>query len=327
MSLFRLFGKKPASLDPAEGNRHVAPGLAAIASGDGAALGALYASLAPADRLHFLDGIGLSTEIGASLPPLNAHPAMTAISGAVHYVWSHRLRGYATADLTSEQQAMDMLEMVAVAAGLLEAAAEETPQDSAVHGFRIRALTLGGGRRDDFDAICRDLAASGVPNVLAELARLNFLAPKWHGSMQEMYALADTFVSAPPNAAFLALKARSVIEEWLYETAMKDEPVGKRAFREKMKSEAFLAEIAALDDQFRDVFGRGPALGFAEAGFAHNNFAVLFTLLRDTRRLKPHLSAIGSAVFHTPWGYVGGRDVPGLVARLRDDCGLAKLKS
>lgn len=326
MSLFGLFGKKPAALDPAEGNRHVAPGLAAIAVGDGAALGTLYAGLAPADRLHFLDGVGLSTEIGASLPPLNTHPAMPAISGAVHYVWSHRLRGYAAADLTSDQQAMNMFEMVAVAGDLLEAAARETPGDSAVHGFRIRALMLGGGNHEDFDAISRDLAASGEVNVLAELARLNFLAPKWHGSVQEMYALADTFVSAPPNGAFLALKARAIIEEWLYETAMNDDKAERAAFREKMQSETFRAEVAALDDQFRELFGREDALGFAEAGFAHNNFAVLFVLLKDKARLKPHLSAIGNTAFHTPWGYIGGRNVPGLIARLRADCGLPKLK-
>lgn len=325
MSLFGLFAKKPAELDPAEGNPHVGPSLAALDARDGDAFGRLYAGLQPADRFHVLDGIGQLTEIGASLPPLESHPAMAAISGALHYVWAHRLRGFATADLTSDQQVMDMAAMVAVAGDLLEAAAERTPGDSTVHGFRLRALMLTGGPEETFEAISRDLAATGEANVFAELARLNYLAPKWYGSVEAMQGFADAAISKPPNAAYLALKARAVIEEWLYETAMNDDVAATVAFREKLKSPAFRKEIGALDDRFRELFNSGAPLSVAEAGLAHNNFAVLFTLLGDKPRLKPHLSAIGAAVFSAPWAYIGGGKVPRLVARMRAECGLPKL--
>lgn len=325
--MFGLFGKKSAAFDLTEGNRHVMPGLALLEAGRGAELAGLYAGLAPADRLHFLDGLGQISEIGAPLDDLTCHPAMYAVAGGLHYVWAHRLRGFATADLTSNTQVMDMAEMAAVAEDLLAAAAEETPGDSALHGFRFRAMMLTNPPPGGPQALTEDLRNCGETNVLAELARLNFLAPKWHGSVAEMHAAAETAMHEAPNAAFLALKARAWIEEWLYETAMNDDEAEIAAFREKVKSEAFRADINALDDRFRQAFKEGPALSFAEAGFAHNNFAVLMTLFKDKVRLKPHLSAIAGTPFQTPWGYIAGRNVPGMIAKLRAEAGLPKLKA
>ena len=322
-----LFGKKKAAFDLTEGNRHVPPGLALLEAGKGEELAALYAGLSPADRIHFIDGLGQISEIGAPLPGLDKHPAMYALAGGLHYVWAHRLRGFATADLTSNTQVMDMAEMAAVAEDLLAAAAQTTPHDSALHGFRFRAMMLTGARPGEFDAVTADLRASGEANVLAELARMNYLAPKWHGSVGEMHAAAENAMDGAPNAAFLGLKARAWIEEWLYQTAMNDDEAEIAAFREKVKSEAFRAEVAALDDRFRREFNANPDLSFAEAGFAHNNFAVLFTLFAQKERLKPHLSAIGSNAFQTPWGYIAGRNVPGMIARKRAECGLPKLKA
>lgn len=324
--MFGLFGKKKAAFDLAEGNRHVRPGLAMLEAGQGADLAALYAGLVPADRMHFLDGLGQLSEIGAPLPELTCHPAMYAVAGGLHYVWAHRLRGFATSDRTSNSQVRNMVEMAAVAEDLLAAAARETPGDSALHGFRFRAMMLTNPPPGGPQALTEDLRNCGEANVLAELARMNFLAPKWHGSSGQMHTAAETAMAGAPNASFLALKARAWIEEWLYETAMNDDAGEIAAFRDKVKSDAFRAEVAALDDRFRQEFGAGPELSFAEAGFAHNNFAVLMALFGDKVRLKPHLSAIAGTPFQTPWGYIAGRNVAGKVARLRAEAGLPKLQ-
>ncbi|WP_213272041.1 hypothetical protein [Hyphomonas sp.] len=324
--MFGLFGRKKAAFDLTEGNRHVLPGLALLEAGQGEPLGGLYAGLAPADRLHFLDGLGQVSEIGSPLPDLTVHPAMYAIAGGLHYVWAHRLRGFATADRTSDAQVMDMADMAAVAEDLLAAAAETTPGDSVLHGFRFRAMMLTGAPQGGFQAVTADLRRCGEVNVLSELARMNYLAPKWHGSVGEMHAAAEAAMDGAPNAAFLALKARALIEEWLYQTAMNDDEAEIAAFREKVKSEALRAEVAALDDRFREAFRAGPELSFAEAGFAHNNFGVLMTLFKDVARLKPHLSAIAGTPFQTPWGYIAGRNVAGMIAKLRADAGLPRLK-
>lgn len=321
MSLFGLFRKKPAfKIDPVEGNPATPRALDLLKSGEGQALGQFYADLPPADRVHVIDGAGLLSEIGQELPALDSHPSMPALAGALHYVWAHRLRGYATSDLTSDTQVRDMAAMSAVAEDLLARASDETPGDSALHAFRVRNLMLTGGPEGAFEEISAALAASGEANVFADLARLNYLTPKWHGSTPEMHAAADEAMGQ--GAAFLALKARAYIEEWLYDTAMSDDPDARREFKARLKSDAFRQEVGALDDRFRAAFNEGPRLTPAEAGFAHNNFAVLFALMGEKARLKPHLSAIGTAVFQAPWGYVAGSGIAKLVSRLRSDCGL-----
>ena len=287
-------------------------------------LGSLYASLPPADKCHFIDGLGLLSEIGADLPPRGLHPSLPAIEGGLRYVWAHRLRGFAVADLTSDAQAMNMYEMGDMARQVLEEAAALTPGDSAVHAFRIRTLTLVGGPDGMFEAMSRDLAATGEANVNAELVRLNYLSPKWHGSVGEMHALADAAIANPPNAAFFALKARAWIEEWLYETAMNDDEGAAKAMKARTETGEFRQALADLDDRFLEQLAAGPEMTPAEAHFARNHFAFLFAAFLDKARLTRHLAAL-KVPAATPWGYLAGKDVPGYIAGLRKACGLPRV--
>jgi hypothetical protein len=319
--LFGWFRKKPPAFDPAEGNAHVAPGLTLIRAGDGAALGALYAGLPPADRAHFIDGLGQLSEIGAALPPRDQHPALAAVEGGLRYVWAHRLRGFATADLTSDQQAFSMYDMADAAHGALAEAVAATPGDSAVHAFRMRAEMLARGVEGGFETIVRDLDASPEANVLAELARLNYLAPKWHGSVAEMHAAADAAAANAPNASFLGLKARAFIEEWLFETAMNDDEGAAAALKARASTPGFKQQLADLDDRFLELEKSGPALSAAEAHFARNQFACLFVTYMNRERLKRHLEALAVPAA-TPWGYHAGDKIPEFIRRLRKALGL-----
>jgi hypothetical protein len=250
---------------------------------------------------------------------------MPAVAGGLSYVWAHRLRGYATADLTSDQQVMDMARMAFDAQEMLAGAAEATPGDSALHAYRMRALMLTGGPDGAFEGICADLAATGEANLLAEMARLNYQCEKWYGSHAEMHAVADAAAANPPNAAFLALKARALIEEWLYEIAMNDVPEEKEAYRARIRTDAFRQELAALDDRFYALLAMPEAPSRAEAQFARNTFGALFTLFPDTARLKPHLEAVGATPTNMPWGYVFGENIPKGISKLRRQCNLPKL--
>ncbi len=318
-----MFNKKAPTFDVAEGNAFVSQGLTLLKVGNGAALGRLYAGLPPADRVHFLDGVGLLSDIGTALPARGGDPSLAAIEGGLGYVWAHRLRGFATADLTSDAQAFNMYDMADEAHAALDEAARLTPQDSAVHAFRIRAEMLARGIEGGVEAVFRDLDAAGEPNVLASLARLNYLAPKWHGSVNEMHAFADAAIARAPNAAFLALKARACIEEWLYETGMSEAPGAAAAFAAKSATPAFRQSLADLDDRFLYLLKTGPALSAAEAHFARNQFAVLFVAFVDRPRLKHHLAAL-EAPAAVPWGYFAGGNVPGFLAKLHRELGLPK---
>ena len=318
-----MFNKKAPAFDVAEGNAFVSQGLTLLQAGNGAALGRLYVGLPPADRVHFLDGLGLLSDIGTALPARGGDPSLAAIEGGLGYVWAHRLRGFATADQTSDAQAFNMYDMADEAHAALDEAARLMPQDSAVHAFRIRAEMLARGVEGGVEAVFRDLDAAGEPNVLASLARLNYLTPKWHGSVDVMHAFADAAIARAPNAAFLALKARACIEEWLYETGMNEVPGATAAFKAKSATPAFRKSLADLDDRFLDLLRSGPALSGAEAHFARNQFAVLFVAFVDRPRLKHHLTAL-AAPAAVPWGYFAGGNVPGFLAKLHKELGLPK---
>ena len=318
-----MFNNKAPAFDVAEGNAFVSQGLTLLKAGNGAALGRLYAGLPPADRVHFLDGLGLLSDIGTALPARGGHPSLAAIEGGLRYVWAHRLRGFATADQTSDAQAFNMYDMADEAHAALDEAARLTPQDSAVHAFRIRAEMLARGVEGGIEAVFRDLDATGEPNVLVALARLNYLAPKWHGSVDEMHAVADAAIARAPNAAFLALKARACIEEWLYESGMNEAPGAAAAFKAKSVTSAFRQSLADLDDRFRDLLKTGPALSAAEAHFACNQFAVLFVAFVDRPRLKHHLTGL-AAPAAVPWGYFARGNVPGFLAKLHKQLGLPR---
>jgi len=257
------------------------------------------------------------------LPPRGQHPALAAVEGGLRYVWAHRLRGFATADLTSDAQALNMYDMGHEAQTVLDEAAALTPGDSALQAFRIRTLTLVGGPDDGFAQLSRDLAATGETNVNAELIRLNYLTPKWHGSLEDMHAFADAAIADPPNASFLSLKARAFIEEWLYETAMNDDKGAAAALKARAATDAFKQELAGLDDRFHSLLQTGPALTPAEAHLARNNLAFLFTVFLNKDRVKRHLADM-TAPAATPWGYMAGKDVSGFIARLRKASGLAR---
>jgi len=322
--LFGLFGKKLPPFDPAEGNAFAAQGLRLLETGQGAALGNLYADLPPADRIHFIDGLGQLAEIGMPLPPVAQHPALAAVEGGLRYVWAHRLRGFAVADHTSQQQVRDMIEMAAKASEVLEEAAASTPGDSVVHAFRIRNRMLSSAGEAEIETVERDLRQTGETNVLAELARLNYWAPKWYGSVEEMHARADELTADPPNAAFLALKARAFIEEWLFESGMNDEPGAAAAMKARAVTPEFKSALGVLDDRFHALAASGLALSPAEAHFARNQFAFLFTAFIHKDRVARHLAALQHPAA-TPWGYMADTDrIPHFIARLRKECGLPR---
>ena len=138
-----------------------------------------------------------------------------------------------------------------------------------------------------------------------------------------MHAVADAAIARAPNAAFLALKARACIEEWLYESGMNEAPGAAAAFKAKSVTSAFRQSLADLDDRFRDLLKTGPALSAAEAHFACNQFAVLFVAFVDRPRLKHHLTGL-AAPAAVPWGYFARGNVPGFLAKLHKQLGLPR---
>lgn len=275
--------------------------------------------------MQFVELLGARSKIGSPLPDMSQHPALPALIGGLRTIWAQRLRGGATFEATSSEQIGGMLGMAAAARGALEIAGGQTPNDSCVFGFGIRCLMISADDPAAFHEQCSRLHASGEANVGADLARLVYLSPKWHGSVDDMHAFADSSVGTGRSAAFLALKARAWIEEWLFETSMNDEPGAGQRFRDKLHRMDFRKVFGQLGDAFNAQYAAGGNLTAAEAHLAHNTLAVLFAIFFDKDRLRPHLAAIGPFSSDVPWAYYGDQETAFEIAKLRRSCGLPAL--
>lgn len=291
----------------------------------GERLGRLYSVLAAPDRMHFVELLGARSRIGSPLPDLSEHPALPALVGGLRTVWAHRLRGGATFEATSGEQIGGMLGMAAAARSALETAGRQTPNDSCVFGFGIRCLMISADDPEVFAEQSRRLEASGEANVSADLARLVYLSPKWHGSVRDMHDFADRAAGTGRNAAVVALKARAWIEEWLFETSMNEAPGAGQQFRDKLHRMDFRKVFAQLGDAFNARYTSAGGLTSAEAHFAHNTLAVLFAIFFDKDRLRPHLAAVGPFSSDVPWAYFGNQETAVEIAKLRRACGLPAL--
>lgn len=327
MGLFgSLFGGKVPEFDKTEGHPQVRDGLSYLQTGRLSELAALYRAQSPADRTLFVQAIGELVPMEFDWPDHDDDVSLMAIEGGARVIIGHRMRGYATADRTKAEAAYRMFNMVEQAIDLLDEAASQVPTDSVVQAFRLRASNLTGmHEREGLDAIRREFENTGEANVLGAFQVLTYLCEKWHGSAGEMRAFADRCVETAPNASYYAIKARSHIEDWLYEIHMSDDPTRRAAFRARMTSPEFLADVSHLDDTYWAHPSRN-GLSYAEQHFAANQFGALFALLRLPQRAKPHLEQIGAYPSSTPWAYISpnGNEMAEIV-RQRKACGLPKL--
>ncbi len=324
MALFGLFGsKKPFEFDETEGHPHVRAGVEAVKRGDSVALLTLYRQQMPAGRVPFIDGIGRLGEIGQGLE-VTEDTDSQVIDGALRYLWAHRLRGFGTGDTVSQKAAFSMREMAVQAYDRLKAVRETAPEDSVCAAFFIRTLMLlGRGTQEEFVGVETSLIQSEAPNVYALMAALNFRTPKWYGSDAQMHLLADA-AAGREQAALMGLKARAHIESWLFAVGMSDDVRLKDAFLAKMRTLAFKASLAQIDDAFwkKRKAGQEDAASLASA---HNQFGFLFSVFFDAERAKPHLEMVGRCPFEVPWCYASGNSIPAYVNEKRAQAGLRRL--
>lgn len=312
--------------DKTEGHPHARNALGMLHGQDWDGLGRLYRRLAPADRTHLVGLLGEMVPLDSTLPvALGDNGARTMVGGMLH-VMVQRLRGQATADRCSTEQARGVWDKIALARDLLREALRQAPHDSTVRTFLLRSMLHGGPDPEyPFQQAAEDYRLHGEQNIYTHLTLLQHASPRWRGSVKEMYDLADRYAGEAPNAAFLALKARAHIEDWIYSVHVSDNPRDVTDYHARRDAPGFSQSMQALDDSFWKRL-KTSRLSFSEAHFAHNNLAALFALLHMDARVKPHLQALGAALSFNPWCFLDSQVNP-YVHRLRRRLGLDPLWS
>ncbi len=313
------------SFDHGQGNPHLTSAIDLLWKQDWPGLSALYRKQSPSDRYLLVDALGKSAVVDTPLPSDSADSAALTICCGLRVVQAWRFRGGGRGSSVSETDARRMFECLMDAQRLGMSALAINPYDSTAIACLIRAeMGLGGDREALSDLLYR-AKNSFEANLFVAANHLQFLAPKWHGSIDEMWQVANKWANSGPNAAWLAIRARAHIEEWLYCVHFNGS-ASSAAYTAKMQDSAFLDHLRKLDDMFWEKVKASPVAG-AEASFAHNNFAFLLHTPGVHDRVTPHLQRMGRYISDLPWGYLPtGADQPmHLLALLRRKYKLERL--
>jgi len=289
-------------IDQAEGQPDVAEGVKALHRKDWRGFEALYAARSSSDRYHFLQGVTNLSNVEHAWPPIDTAERATITMGlCVGWAWRHR--GYAVGSMVTRAGAHGMWRLARRALEIADDLGEEA--DGVALALAIRAqMAMDGGR----GALQRFLNAAAKPhrsNIFAPRNHLLFVAPKWHGSADEVYSAAREYAHRPATAAWLALPVMAHIEVMTYQLHMSDNESEKRAGRAFFhEGSTYGKELEHFDDAFWAMQRRGQGpIGHAEAIFAHNMFAYAFYQRSMDDRLAPHVEAIGRNLLVQPWSY------------------------
>jgi hypothetical protein len=299
-----LFGKSKLPLwDPAEGNPHVAPAVALASARDWPALAALARTLDPSDRFHMIQGLGGLSELDGELSAKTDDPVLASILGGIHVSWAWRHRGGARANEVSSEGAANMRRCLLAADALLTAAGETAPEDTTIIAWHLRCEMGLGGDFPTLVKLTHRLSRSPEANIFAALAHLNFVTPKWHGSIDQMWAVANAYAGKPHNAAWVALAARAHVEEWLFSFSFGDDRDLQVAYSNKLSDPGFREFVGTIDALFwKTLEANGPMSG-SETVFAHNNMAALLVMVNAIELSRAHFERIGRYVTEIPLGY------------------------
>ncbi|MES1197637.1 MAG: hypothetical protein ABUL55_03320 [Pseudomonadota bacterium] len=308
-----------------EGQLDVDEGAAAFKRRDWDRLVALYRDRSPSDRYHFLQQLGLVTKLDATLPSKPTGD-LAVVSAGVQVAWAWRHRGSGLGSTVALKGAIKMKALLLSAEHLLESL--EPKLDSVGFALRIRIAQGLDGSRGGLQRQLNGAQALGADqaNIFVAFNHILFVTPKWHGSLDEMMAVAREYAAAPENAAWISLPAVAHVEAWIFRTTM-DEDAARRADAENYyaESEAFGAEIEALDDAFwaaRTTTTK--PMAHAELLIAHNYLAFLLYKRRLSARLARHLERVGEDFTRTPWwSYAGFISASDASERVRAAAGLA----
>lgn len=320
--------KAGGPMDQTEGQPDVVEGVDALRQRDWSRFEALYVARSSSDRYHFLQGVTNLSEVECAWPTATT-PQLATITMGLCVGWAWRHRGYGVGSTVTEAGARSMWRLLGRALEIADDLGAEA--DEVALAFAIRAQMAMDGDRGGLQRLLNAAATLGRSNIFTPRNHLLFVAPKWHGSSEEIYAAAREYAHRPANAAWLALPVMAHIEVMTYQLHMSDDKSvqweGRKYFH---KSSTYGKELEHFDDAFWAARDRAQAqMGYAETIFAHNIFAYAFyhrsvyqRSLRD--RLARHLEAIGPNLLVQPWSY-NPFERPSLAA-LRRRAGLRRLR-
>lgn len=266
-------------------------------------LEAIYQSLAPSVRYHFIQGLGRLSTVDSDLPTEMDDPALATILAGVRIGWAWRYRGDARANDVTQIRFENMRRCLLAAEPMLAAASDVASGDTTITACQIRCEMGLGGDYAVLAKLTHRLSQAREHNIFAALNHLMFVTPKWHSSVEEMWKTANIHAGKPRNASWVAIAARTHVEEWLYSFSLGEDRDLQIAYSNKLHDPAFREFASTIDALFWETLYKTPAITGSEAVLAHNNTAGLLVMVQAIDLSQRHFQCFGQYMTETPRGY------------------------
>ncbi|NII27329.1 hypothetical protein HB364_19725 [Pseudoflavitalea sp. X16] len=196
----------------------------------------------------------------------------------------------------SEERAQQFFDLLEEAFDYLQRADELNPDDAEIYARMIR-VCMGLQAEHATAASYFEAAKQLVPNhLIAHLMMINFLNPKWRGSLEEMQTFASTMYAETGSSLLVTLPLFSLTEEWLYYD-INDE---------KQKKANFFKD-PAVKETIRNLYAgyREEEDGKLLIPYVYNYFSFLFYMTGEQELARTTAQKIIGKMTVYPWTYIG----------------------
>ena len=196
----------------------------------------------------------------------------------------------------SEARAQKFFEWLEQAADHLKAADELNPNDAEICARTIRVY-MGLGVEKEVVQTFFDAAVQEEPNhLMAHLMMINYLNPKWRGSLEEMYDFANSRYSETNNSLLVTLLLFAITEEWNYYN-MTDHNENADSF---FKNEELKSTVKEMYADYTEA-DKGKLL----IPYVYNYFSFLLYQFGEKELSKQAISKMNGKLTIYPWAYLG----------------------
>ena len=272
---------------------------------DWGGLVALADDLPTDSAFALLLSVGMKAPLDTQFRSVPDGPAESRAYGAVLVMHAWRTRGFARGHEVTEDDWERCFDIVDMAVPALLTTVRADLQDGIALSFLVRAATMS----NDLSLLreAGDLLRRADRRPFEGLAwLLQGWGRKWHGDHDQMQEIADEQAYADDaHPARLGVAVRALVERWLWDAEMADDPATQlrgRAIFALEETREWLDKTAADYERLMSVWPREEDDPYAERFFANQIGLAQYKTSRMDRA-RPHVEALGDRPSMWPWCY------------------------
>jgi hypothetical protein len=196
----------------------------------------------------------------------------------------------------SEKRAQQFMDLLEAASQELKLADELNGEDAEICARIIRVYMGLGAEKEATFSFFHAAIQFEPDHLMAHLMMINYLTPKWRGSIEEMYAFAHERMEETGNPLLMVLLSFAITEERMYYD-ITDDKEKKDAF---FKNEELRNSIHEMYKDFTE-----PENGKLLVPVVYNYFAFLFYQIDEIETARLLIRKTDGKMTIYPWAYLG----------------------